>query len=132
MSLSAMVIGLGTLAVFIFQTNLIGKQQYMSVYPHLSIQYSYTLNEFGYYLQNKGIGPAIIKSVEIVTDSGEEFNDIDKYFEYLFSKNNLKFKYSYSNIMAGAMISKKEKIELLKIRNPKSELISSLSIAKSS
>ncbi len=35
LSLSAMFISICTLVVFLYQTNLIRKQQYMSVYPHL-------------------------------------------------------------------------------------------------
>ena len=37
--LTAMIISLSTLIVFVYQTNLIRKQQYMSVYPHLNMMH---------------------------------------------------------------------------------------------
>ena len=59
LGLSAMLISICTLIVFLYQTNLIKKQQYMSVYPYLTLgnNGSFTA-DYEYSLTNNGIGPA--------------------------------------------------------------------------
>lgn len=66
LSISAIIISLGTLFVFTYQTNLIRKQQHMSVYPYLQFEdhANFSLN-YKYTLTNKGIGPALITSSKI-------------------------------------------------------------------
>jgi len=120
MSLSAMIIGLGTLIVFIYQTDLIRKQQYMSVYPYLTFGYSQNNQEFVFYIENKGIGPAIIESVNIQTPSGNNYSNISNLVVDLMKKHdpNHNIKFIYSSFDKGEMISEKEKIEFLKIINP--------------
>lgn len=67
LSLTAMLVSVITLIIFIYQTNLMRDQNYISVLPYLSIStssdqenYTFKLN-----LQNNGLGPAIIESVKM-------------------------------------------------------------------
>ncbi len=67
-----------TLVIFIYQTNLMRRQNDLSIMPYLMIatsnnpgNHSYELN-----LKNHGVGPAIIESV-ILTYQGENYNLAD-------------------------------------------------------
>lgn len=68
LSLSAMSISFITLAIFIYQTNLMRQQNYISIMPYLDI--STTSNTAGHVfelnIKNHGVGPAIIESVTLV------------------------------------------------------------------
>ncbi|NNE77595.1 MAG: hypothetical protein HKN31_11045 [Pricia sp.] len=68
LGLSAMTISFITLIIFIYQTNLISKQNYIFILPYLSI--STTDNPaddtFELNLTNNGVGPAIIESVTMI------------------------------------------------------------------
>lgn len=75
LSLSAMSISFITLIIFIYQTNLISKQNYISILPYLSI--SATDNSaddtFEINLENHGVGPAIVESVTM-THKGKRYD----------------------------------------------------------
>lgn len=68
LSISAMSISFLTLIIFIYQTNLISKQNYISILPYLSV--STTENQadstFEFNMENQGVGPAIIESVTML------------------------------------------------------------------
>lgn len=78
LSLSAMAISFITLIIFIYQTNLMSRQNYTSIMPYLEIatstsheNYSFELN-----LKNHGVGPAIIESVQMKYD-GKNYDLVD-------------------------------------------------------
>ncbi len=88
LSLSAMSISFITLIIFIYQTNLMSKQNDLSILPYLqvatsssSVSHSYTLT-----LKNHGVGPAILESVKLhykgksydVSDYNNELFDLLK------------------------------------------------------
>jgi hypothetical protein len=66
-SLSAMSISFITLVIFIYQTNLMRKQNDLSIMPYLMISTTNDSNDFTFELniKNHGVGPAIIESVNI-------------------------------------------------------------------
>lgn len=73
---SPVFISVLTLVVFIYQTNLIRKQQHMTFYPHLKISNEESgLTPYQFALTNQGVGPAIIHSIE-VTHKNESYDDI--------------------------------------------------------
>ncbi|MCB0631172.1 MAG: hypothetical protein R2824_20525 [Saprospiraceae bacterium] len=65
LSVSAMAISFITLIIFIYQTNLMSRQNYLSIMPYLATSTSNNpkLHAYSISLQNHGIGPAIIESV---------------------------------------------------------------------
>lgn len=65
-SISAVFLSLAALIVSIYQTKIAREQQQMSVWPHLQADYIKTNDEFSCVLRNKGVGPAIIRSVRIL------------------------------------------------------------------
>lgn len=122
-SLSAMMISLLTLIVFVYQTNLIRKQQFMSVYPHLDL---YNTNSgslaYKFVLENKGVGPAFIKKITIQDSLGNKYETMT---DYLLTKLSIKDSLSISNsdIYEGLLISAGDVINLFQLTDPK-QLIS--------
>ncbi|MGB5228607.1 MAG: hypothetical protein WBN55_10110 [Eudoraea sp.] len=84
-SLSAMSISVLTLIIFIYQTNLMSKQNYLSILPYVQISISNDTakNTFSLDIKNHGVGPAIIESV-IIYYKGEK-HDLREYDNYLYN-----------------------------------------------
>ena len=66
-SLSAISISFITLLIFIYQTNLMRRQNSISIMPYLGLSTTNNTPEsnFELLLKNHGVGPAIIESVEL-------------------------------------------------------------------
>ncbi len=81
LSLSAMSISFITLIIFIYQTNLMSRQNDLSILPYLQLAYSDNPGENSYslILKNHGVGPAIIESVTLEFNGKKydlkDFND---------------------------------------------------------
>ncbi len=79
LSFTAMGISFITLVIFIYQTNLMSKQNYLSIMPYLSVRTTEDSAEniYEFRLQNNGVGPAIIESVTMIY--GEERYKLSDY-----------------------------------------------------
>ncbi len=65
-SISAIIISLSTLIVFIYQTRLMAEQQRLSVMPYVTFGLRNTGGpNFTLFLSNDGIGPAFIESTKV-------------------------------------------------------------------
>ena len=75
LSLSAMMISFITLVIFIYQTNLMSRQNHLSILPYLSLTTSNSPvdNRFSLSLENHGVGPAIIESITM-KHQGESYD----------------------------------------------------------
>lgn len=115
LSLSALLVSLLTLVVFIYQTNLIRKQQYMSVYPFLSLgnQYGGTL-KYRYVLKNEGIGPALIEEVKITSPDGKIFRDLVDYVDDQ-TINADSIWYVHSNLTSGRLVPAGAEVALIQL-----------------
>jgi hypothetical protein len=104
-SLSAILISLATMGVYIYQTHLIQKQQNASVMPYLMIATSsHNENHFNVGVVNNGLGPAFIEEINIHF-LGKEYKNCDlaKYFyNYNPKKDTLYF--MNSSIVSGMVI----------------------------
>ena len=78
LSISAMLISFITLVIFIYQTNLMSRQNYLSILPYLALSISNSpgTNQFSLAIENHGVGPAIIESV-IIRHNGEKHDLAD-------------------------------------------------------
>ncbi|NER17419.1 hypothetical protein [Spongiivirga citrea] len=90
LGISAMIISLLTLIIFIYQTGIIREQSKLSVKPRLDFTINQggndTLVVFQQVLENKGLGPAIIDSIYF-TYKGKTFPlDTENLFEDQFPK----------------------------------------------
>ena len=113
MSTVAVFISVMTLGVFIYQTNLIRKEQHMSVFPYLELGNSGGgSSNFEYLLMNKGIGPALISDIKIKYKGESYEGSLD---DYVLSKKQKKdsFNFRYSSIYKGRFISPDETVILI-------------------
>ena len=124
LGISAMSISFITLVIFIYQTNLMSKQNYLSILPYLSISTSDNSanNTFAITLDNYGVGPAIIESATLsYQGKNEDLSDYDnELLKYLRAKapvlDSIKA-ISYSTIDKGIAIPAGEKYNILTIYN---------------
>lgn len=110
---SAMIISISTLLVFAYQTNLMRKQQYMSVYPYLMFaNYSNYSPQYKFVLHNNGIGPALITSTKIMDNGKVDDRDIADYMRSAIKPGD-SINFLSSNVYPGLLIPKNGKIELI-------------------
>lgn len=115
MSFFAILLSVGTLTVFIYQTNLIRDQQYAAVYPYLELGFHRggTAN-MEYVLSNVGVGPALLQEIEI-KEKGELYKG--SFSQYLLEVTNRNptdsIYFVYSDIAPGKMIPAGKSISLL-------------------
>lgn len=117
LGLSAIILSLCTLIVFFYQTHLIRKQQFMSVYPYLEIGHNRVYSdEYTFTIENKGVGPAIIETFRVGKNGVLKEQDFVKFLrQEISSYENLDIE--YSNLYGGRLISEKEVIELFKSKD---------------
>ena len=115
LSLSAILISLLTLFVFMYQTNLIHIHQYRSVYPHLQLSNtaSGTL-EYQYNLKNEGIGPALLQKIEIMEKNGKPYKSLNDYLQSKMDPKDSIAIYT-SDISEGMLIPAERRIALFGI-----------------
>lgn len=103
LGISAMFISILTLIVFIYQTRLIRKEQHLSVYPYISYGAGGAgTGENKLFLSNTGIGPALIKNLEI-NYKKVKFNYIHEFVDYMNLKDTTLNLY-YSSVSIGSLI----------------------------
>lgn len=119
MSFLAIILSVGTLAVFIYQTNLIKKQQYAAVYPYLEMGFHGRGTEhMKFVLSNEGVGPAMIKSVQI-RRNGEVYEGRFYSFlrEMVETEKADSIQYLYSDIVGGKMLAVGAHLDLIDCQN---------------
>jgi hypothetical protein len=94
LSVCAILIGVATFGVYFVQTRLLLSQQHASVWPCIelsgdngSLKNSSSTGYFRVNVANKGIGPAIIKKVEII-HKGKAYKTFGDLFEATTGNNN--------------------------------------------
>lgn len=119
LSLFAVLLSVGTLLLFIYQTNLIRKQQYASVYPYLEMGFHQRgFEKMKYVLTNVGVGPALIEKIEIRTKEGAyEGYFSDFLMEMVERQGSDSIYFAFTDIAAGKMIPAGESLELISCHN---------------
>lgn len=110
-ALSAIFVSIATLAVYMYQANIMQNQLHTSVWPYVQWSYSNVGKEFYLVVENKGIGPALIKSTRMTLD-GNEMGSNSDLFKTLLGNSEFDFINSSVN---GTVISPGEKVELFHI-----------------
>lgn len=86
--LSAMLISLLTLVIFVYQTSLMRVQSRLSVKPWVtfstSINFKDSTATYTSVIINKGLGPAIIESINILYEGEKYPLDFERFFESTF------------------------------------------------
>jgi hypothetical protein len=110
-AISAIFVSLATLAVYMYQARIMQSQLHTSVWPYVQWKYNNGNSEFILYVENKGIGPALIKDTRLTID-GNEMKNNGHLFKTLMGSSN----FSYANsAVEGVVISPGERIELFHI-----------------
>ena len=88
LGLTAMLVSLLTLIIFIYQTNIMRRQSRLEVKPRLvfntSVQANDSLVTFQFLIRNKGLGPAMIKEAKIIHESNVYPLDFDFFIDFVF------------------------------------------------
>lgn len=113
--IAAMIISLSTLIVFVYQTNLIRKQQYMSVYPHLNLIHMNSRSaNYKYVLRNQGIGPAFITSLDVKEKDGASYDNLVQYMRDKTAKED-SIRWKYTSLNVGGLVQEKEEVVLFEL-----------------
>ncbi|GAA5033833.1 hypothetical protein GCM10011506_26610 [Marivirga lumbricoides] len=121
-SLSAMAIALFTLAVLLYQSNILERQyeltveqQKASVLPYLQLGPSFSAGRYTITVSNKGVGPAFINGFYVKkADSIISIYDLVSYYDN-FSSKKRSFACEFASLYKGCVIAPGEEIELLNV-----------------
>ncbi len=73
----AIAINIITVSIYIYQSNIMKTQQHASVWPYVEWVSDYNqIDGFNLFIQNNGVGPALINDVQIVYN-GEKIEEVD-------------------------------------------------------
>jgi hypothetical protein len=110
-AISAIFVSLATLVVYIYQARIMQNQLHTSVWPYVQWMYNNAENEFVVYVENKGIGPALIKNTRLTLD-GVEMKSNSHLFKTLMGSSDFNFT---NSTIDGLVISPGERIELFHV-----------------
>lgn len=117
-SFSAILISLGTMGVYIYQTHLIQKQQSASVMPYLRMSYSHDEDRFEFIIMNEGLGPAFIEEVNTYYNGKKYANqDVSNFFQNQYRNIDSTLYLSYSNVTLGMLFAAGKDIHVIIKRN---------------
>jgi hypothetical protein len=121
-SLSAILISLATMTIYLYQTHLIIKQQHASVMPYLMVgQSSMNDNHVKINLINNGLGPAFVEKLNVYYQGKKYENcDLPVFFYYHNSQKDT-IQFGYSNLAVGQLIPANKEIEMMFINSNEKE-----------
>lgn len=108
---AAIFVSLATLLVYLYQARIMQNQLHTSVWPYVEWLYSNAENQFVITVENKGIGPAIVKRVEMKLD-GSQVHGNAALFKKLLGRNNFDF---INSTVEGRVILPGEKVEMVHV-----------------
>ena len=110
---SAIFVSLATLFVYVYQAKIMQSQLHASVWPYLEWGTT-NYQKFEIIVQNKGIGPALVKNVQMKID-GKKISGYAELLDSLFGKKRQKYFFitSYLNrrVLAAGEIVKPIQVE---------------------
>ncbi|WP_298995691.1 hypothetical protein ACOKFD_13600 [Flagellimonas sp. S174] len=127
LGISAMVISILTLVIFIYQTDIMRVQSKLSVKPRLDFTTNQGGNDslvtFQEVLENKGLGPAIIDSIYYIYQGSHFALDTETFFQQEFPKL-LEYGYlsQHSTLGRGTTLTPNEERSLFVYKLPTSKM----------
>lgn len=121
--LTAMLISLVTLIIFVRQTNIMDKQSRLSALPYLMVEKSTNSEEFKiqFSLVNHGVGPAIIED-RMIRYSGEEYDqDFHQFLTQSVAGLDTIKPFNWSTIYKGMAIPANGRVVMIAIGNNQAE-----------
>ena len=130
LSISAMSISFITLIIFILQTNLISRQNYLSILPYLSLSTSNSPvdSRYSLSLENHGVGPAIIESINIkhngkTYDLADFDNEVLSFLKIKMPELDSIKAISSSTLERGLAIPVNKSYNILEVKNSKDDYL---------
>ncbi|MTE27446.1 hypothetical protein [Winogradskyella ouciana] len=126
MSTSALFISVISLIALLYQSylareenKLIQVQQSATVLPYLSYYFSSNGEHFKIIIDNRGVGPAFVKKVDILFDDKHNFDNTDPLFEHIFSEEYRldSIPYSHSTFTDGLVLPAGKQIDVFTLRS---------------
>lgn len=116
LSISAMLISIGTLMVLVYQTELIRKQQFASALPNLEIWRSRGKDYYRLIITNTGVGPAFVERV-VTRVKGKDYEmDVPEfYYDHLDLVGDT-LEFISSNIVPGRVIQPGKEINMIEVQ----------------
>lgn len=113
LGISAMVISILTLAIFIYQTDIMRVQSKLSVKPRLDFTTNFGGNDsiisYQEVIENKGLGPAIIDSIYFLRNEKKYALDIEKLLQEELPKVlEYGYLYQHATLSRGTTLSPNE------------------------
>ena len=110
---TALFVSLTSLLVYIYQAKIMKEQQYVSVWPYVE-WLNYDVGAYWLAARNKGVGPAIIRKVEMRLD-GKPVKDND---DLLVQLGGSSIKSLVNSTLEGRVLSPGEEVLPMKIADP--------------
>ena len=111
-TISALVISILALIVSIFETNILKDQQKATVWPYVTINQNYSGKGYELRAINKGVGPAIIKSMQ-VEYKGKPMDTYLGMLEAAYPNNGRNYSNTNQSNINGMVMQSKEKVVML-------------------
>lgn len=124
LSITAMVLSFVTLIIFVYQTNIMRRQNYLSILPYVqfSVLDATETHSYGLSLKNHGVGPAIIESVHL-DYQGKQYDLKDYNYELHTFLAHMKPEldsveyYAHGSLNRGNAIPANNSYDILFVRN---------------
>jgi hypothetical protein len=110
-SLSAMAVGVGSLFIILYQTQLMRESQHASALPYLMLAVNANKNGVNITLSNAGIGPALINDIRVRYQGREHLGDVHDFYTSLHPKSDSVL--SINKILPGRLIPAGVTIDML-------------------
>jgi hypothetical protein len=111
-SLTAMVIGLGSLFIIVYQTALIRQSQHASALPYLMISVSADSAGVFVTLRNSGVGPALIDNIRVLYQGRDYPGDPFAFYEAIDRGSDDTNLYT-DRVLSGMLVPAGETVRML-------------------
>ena len=116
LAISAILVSVGTFTIYLYQTHLIRTQQYAAAWPNLELGPSIHLGKkegsYWIFLENSGVGPAIIEEVHIQYKGKKYDGSFYRFFQGEFDKKDT-LNFSVSDLYKGRVFQSGKSVDLL-------------------
>lgn len=114
-TIGAVILSIVAISISVLEVTTMRTQQKSAVWPYLQINSSYTDGKYQILLENKGVGPALIKNLALFVDD-EPAYEFDKIISDLVGLENA-FSYDVYQVSnpANSVISSREKVRMFSV-----------------
>jgi hypothetical protein len=124
MSLTAIVVGVGSLFVIVYQTQLMRQAQHASVLPYLSFVLWTNDERTSLILGNTGIGPALIDEVKVLAPGREVVGNPSDFFTGLHPDGKIPL--GVDRVLPGRLIPAGQNVQMIESAAGRQELVLAL------